>query len=80
MKAQSTTYGFFVRYQIVLQVPLRAIYYGINIDKSDKSNKKLLGKLVEKAYPHCRIYQSELANNSYNLCFTRLNKPWGHLY
>lgn len=53
-------------------VNLSAVYLGINIDKSDK---KLISKLVEKAYPHCRIYQSELASNSYNLSFTRLNKP-----
>ncbi|MCR8923617.1 hypothetical protein NO559_12610 [Dasania sp. GY-MA-18] len=48
---------------------LTNIYLGINIDSSDK---KHLQKLVAKAYPQCRIYQSELVSNSYNLSFTAI--------
>ncbi|WP_019531182.1 hypothetical protein [Dasania marina] len=48
---------------------LTELYLGINIDSSDK---KHLQKLVVKAYPQCRIYQSELISNSYNLHFTEI--------
>lgn len=51
------------------QDSLKALYLGLSIDPSDK---KLLTKLVAKAYPNCRIYQSELINNSYNLSFNQL--------
>ena len=45
---------------------LTALYFGLNTTDSDKI---MLKNLVAKAYPHCRIYQSELPNNSYNLAF-----------
>ena len=45
---------------------LTAIYFGLNTSDSDKT---MLKNLVAKAYPHCRIYQAELPNNSYNLQF-----------
>ncbi|MGK0441943.1 MAG: hypothetical protein ACJA0N_001749 [Pseudohongiellaceae bacterium] len=48
---------------------LDALYLGLSIDPSDK---RLITQLVAKDYPSCRIYQSEIANNSYNIRFTKI--------